>query len=67
MKHGVVISKACIPSQLCSNCIYQNKDVKNLNLRECDCPSCSTHNDRDVSAGLYLRNEAIPLLTTGIA
>ncbi|QWH20644.1 transposase (plasmid) [Bacillus mycoides] len=63
----VVISKTFISSQLCLNCIYQNKDFENLNPCECDCPSCSTHNDRDVSAGLNLKNEAIPLLTTGIA
>ncbi len=63
----IVISKMFIFRQLCSNYIYQNKDVKNLNLRECNYPSCSTHNDRYVSVGLNLKNEAIPLLTPGIA
>ncbi|KAB2446556.1 hypothetical protein F8165_29390 [Bacillus cereus] len=60
-----MISKTFVFSQLCSNYIHQYKDVKNLNLLECDCPSCSTHNDRYVNAELNLRNEAIPLLTQG--
>ncbi|MBP1913427.1 putative transposase [Lederbergia galactosidilyticus] len=68
-KQLVIVARNFPSSQLCSNCGHQNKEVKNLAVRDWICKKCYVHHDRDLNASRNLCQEAIRRTagTVGIA
>ena len=65
-KYLIKVDRFYPSSQLCSVSGYQNRESRNLSLREWTCPQCGTWHDRDINVAEPLKNEGRRLLLNKI-
>ena len=58
-KHVIKADRMFASSQICHICGTKNPAVKDLRIREWDCPACGAHHLRDHNAAINLKTEAL--------
>lgn len=64
-KRVVKVGRFFPSSQTCHVCGYVNKQVKDLSVRQWDCPVCHTHHNRDVNAAINILGAGLKALSAG--
>ncbi len=63
----VKVPKGFASTQICSKCHKKNENIKglkNLGIRNWDCPECGAHHDRDCNAAINILHKGLQIVGT---
>lgn len=58
----IKISQYYASSQICHKCGYKNEEVKDLKIRNYECPECKNYQERDINAAINIMLKGIEII-----